>query len=182
LPDAPGKQLVQKTCSTQCHDLGAILQARKSRAGWTDTVNGMTPQISGAQKQEIVSYLAKFLAPVQPPPSARRVPQSGGSSKSTQQSQPTGTPNLGGTMTTAGNLVFVGATLDDKFRAFDAATGKELWSYQLDGTAQATAMSFLGTDGKQYIAIASGGPGLLGGVHNTASDSPDKIVVFSLAK
>lgn len=85
-------------------------------------------------------------------------------------------------MATAGKLVFIGATLDNKFRAFDALTGQELWSYQLDGIGEATPMSFLGRDGKQYVAIASGGPGLLGGVHNTASNSPDKIVVFALAK
>lgn len=183
LPEAAGKQLVQKTCSTQCHDLGPVLQARKSRAGWTDTVNSMTPQISAAEKQEIATYLAKFLAPTtnRAARDTKRNPPPARTSSSTQNGTPTGTPNLGGTMTTAGNLVFVGATLDNKFRAFEATTGKELWSYQLDGTAQATAMSFLGSDGKQYIAIASGGPGLLGGVHNAASDSPDKVVVFSLA-
>lgn len=184
LPEGAGKQLVQKSCSTQCHDLSAVLQARKSRSGWTDTVNSMTPQISAAQKQQIVSYLAKFLAPMPATAAgAARASRSNASTNATSdQRQPTGTPNLGGTMTTAGNLVFVGATLDNRFRAFDAATGKEVWSYQLDGTAQATAMTFLGSDGKQYVVIATGGPGLLGGVHNDAMNSPDKIVVFSLPK
>ena len=184
LPEGTGKRFVQKTCSTQCHDLGPVLQAGKSRAAWADTVNSMTPQISPAQKQEIVAYLAKFLPPAVNHAAASskpKLPQTRTTASAANRGA-TGTPNLGGTMTTAGNLVFVGATLDNKFRAFDAATGKELWSFQLDGTAQATAMSFLGSDGKQYIAIASGGPGLLGGVHNTASDSPDKIVVFSLPK
>src|SRR5687768_17958772 len=46
--------------------------------------------------------------------------------------QKTGRPGNGGTIATAGGLVFVGATDDSRFRAFDAKTGRELWSYKLD--------------------------------------------------
>ena len=184
LPEGQGKALVQNACSTSCHDIGVVLQSKKSRPAWIDTINSMVPQMSTSEKGDAADYLAKFLGPVATPAAASKPsPQSKtAATPSPKNGEPTGTPNLGGTMTTAGNLVFVGATLDNKFRAFDAQTGKELWSYQLDGTGQSTAMSFIGSDGKQYIAIASGGPGLLSGVHNTASDSPDKIVVFSLRK
>ena len=44
---------------------------------------------------------------------------------------PTGTQNLGGSAVTAGGLVFIGATKDQNFRAFDKTTGKILWTYKL---------------------------------------------------
>jgi quinoprotein glucose dehydrogenase len=73
-------------------------------------------------------------------------------------SLPAGRQNVGGTgsagpMTTAGGLVFVGATTDRRFRAFDAKTGKELWSTQLPATVNANPMSYRGKDGKQYVAF-----------------------------
>ena len=72
---------------------------------------------------------------------------------------PTGTPNLGGPIATASGLVFIGATKDMRFRAFDAKTGKELWSYKLEATAGGTPMTFMGKNGKQYVVAAAGGPG-----------------------
>ena len=58
--------------------------------------------------------------------------------------QKTGRPGNGGTIATAGGLVFVAATDDSRFRAFDAKTGKELWTYKLPGAAQATPMTYEG--------------------------------------
>ena len=58
--------------------------------------------------------------------------------------QKTGRPGNGGTIATAGGLVFVGATDDSRFRAFDAKTGKELWTFKLAGAAQATPMTYAG--------------------------------------
>ena len=58
--------------------------------------------------------------------------------------QNTGRPGNGGTIATAGGLVFVGATDDGRFRAFDAKTGKELWTVKLGGAAQATPMTYQG--------------------------------------
>ena len=51
------------------------------------------------------------------------------------EKQKTGRPGNGGTIATAGGLVFVGATDDSRFRAFDAKTGKELWTFKLGGRA-----------------------------------------------
>lgn len=66
----------------------------------------------------------------------------------------------GGPLATAGGLVFIGASNDARFRAFDSATGKELWSAFLDLNVRSTPMSYLGADGKQYVvAIAGGGDG-----------------------
>jgi len=77
--------------------------------------------------------------------------------------QKTGRPGNGGTIATAGGLVFVGATDDSRFRAFDAKTGKELWVYKLPGSAQATPMTYEGRDGRQYIAVTATGGGAFGG-------------------
>lgn len=73
----------------------------------------------------------------------------------------TGSNNAtGGAMVTAGGLVFIGATNDGIFRAFDSATGEIVWSEQLDYYANSIPISYRGKDGKQYVAvIASGGTG-----------------------
>ena len=69
---------------------------------------------------------------------------------------PTGTPNLGGPIATASGLVFIGATKDARFRAFDAKTGKELWYAQLEAAGAATPMTFMGRDGTQYVVDRRG--------------------------
>ena len=70
----------------------------------------------------------------------------------------TGAPNIGGPIVTAGGLVFIGATDDGKFRAFDKDTGEELWVTKLPASGMATPMTFLGKKtGKQFVVIAAGG-------------------------
>jgi len=66
-----------------------------------------------------------------------------------------------GPIATAGGLVFIGATSDNRFRAFDSTTGKELWSTKLAYTATAVPITYQGKNGKQYVAImaASGSQG-----------------------
>ena len=59
-------------------------------------------------------------------------------------------------MVTAGGLVFIGATKDEKIRAFDAATGRTLWEAPLPAAAHATPAVYA-VDGKQYVVIAAGG-------------------------
>jgi quinoprotein glucose dehydrogenase len=73
-----------------------------------------------------------------------------------------GMPNSGGPIVTAGGLVFIGATLDDRFRAFDIETGRELWKVELPLSAMATPMTYRGRDGKQYVVISAGGHGKVG--------------------
>ncbi len=62
-----------------------------------------------------------------------------------------------GPTVTAGGLVFVGATTDKRFRAFDSATGKELWEANLGNSGNANPISYRGRSGKQYVAINAGG-------------------------
>jgi glucose dehydrogenase len=86
----------------------------------------------------------------------------------------TGTPSLGGAISTAGNLVFIAATVDSKFRAFDARTGKELWSDTLEAPGHAIPSTYMGRDGKQYVVIAAGGGGFL------QSPTSDTVVAYAI--
>jgi quinoprotein glucose dehydrogenase len=70
----------------------------------------------------------------------------------------TGAPNIGGPIVTAGGLVFIGATNDRKFRAFDKDTGAELWMTRLPASAMASPASYRGRKtGKQFVVVAAGG-------------------------
>jgi quinoprotein glucose dehydrogenase len=69
---------------------------------------------------------------------------------------PTGTENYGGPVVTAGGLIFIGATADETFRAFDKDTGKILWQAKLPFGGNATPSTYM-VDGKQYVVIAAGG-------------------------
>jgi len=69
----------------------------------------------------------------------------------------TGTENYGGPIVTAGNVLFIGATVyDKKFRAFDSRSGKLLWETVLPFAAVATPATYM-IGGKQYVVVASGG-------------------------
>jgi glucose dehydrogenase len=78
------------------------------------------------------------------------------------EKQHTGATNTAGAIATAGGLIFVGATNDSRFRAFDSKTGRELWVVKLDHVATANPMTYRAKNGKQYVAIvaaAGGAPG-----------------------
>jgi quinoprotein glucose dehydrogenase len=86
-----------------------------------------------------------------------------------------GTPNLGGPIVTAGDLVFVGGAMDRYLRAFDLETGRELWKHPLPAGGQATPMTYrAGKDERQYVVIAAGGHGPLGVPRG------DTVVAFAL--
>lgn len=74
-----------------------------------------------------------------------------------ESKQLVGNSGSAGPSVTAGGLVFIGATNDRRFRAFDAATGEELWQALLDGNANANPMSYAGTSGQQKVAVIAGG-------------------------
>jgi quinoprotein glucose dehydrogenase len=76
----------------------------------------------------------------------------------------TGAANLGGSIATAGGLVFIAATNDSRFRAFESKTGRLLWEQRIEANGHAIPITYLGKDGKQYVAImAEGGGGFFGG-------------------
>lgn len=87
---------------------------------------------------------------------------------------PLGSPNLGGPIATGTGLVFLGATLDGYFRAFETKEGREVWKAQLPTGARATPLLYTAPSGRQMIAIAAGG-------FDSPLSKPDtKLVVFSL--
>ncbi len=88
--------------------------------------------------------------------------------------QATGRPGLGGTTLTASGLAFVGATDDNRFRAFDTRSGKEIWTYRLQASAEATPITYL-AGGKQFVAVVATGGGLIG-----AKAEGDDVIAFSL--
>src|SRR5262245_19469733 len=88
----------------------------------------------------------------------------------------TGALNIGGTIATAGGLLFVGATNDRRFRAFDSATGAQLWETELEAAAHSIPMTFLGKDGRQYVVVAAGGGSYLNSAPGT------KVVAFALPR
>jgi len=91
-----------------------------------------------------------------------------------------GTPNLGGPIATAGGLVFIGATLDGKFRAFDSRTGRELWTAKLDAAAITVPITYMGRDGKQYVAIAAGGPARFRSIDAGKGPDADSLIAYTL--
>ena len=85
----------------------------------------------------------------------------------------TGTENFGGTIVTAGGMVFIGGTKDEKFHAFDKATGKLLWEYKLPNGGYATPSTYM-VNGRQFVVIAAGGGGKL------RTKSGDGFIAFAL--
>ncbi|HZM90026.1 MAG TPA: pyrroloquinoline quinone-dependent dehydrogenase [Blastocatellia bacterium] len=84
-----------------------------------------------------------------------------------------GSLNLGGSIVTAGGLVFIGAARDNYLRAFDVETGVEVWKGELPAGGQATPMTYQ-AGGKQFVVIAAGGHGRL------PSKRGDHVVAFAL--
>ena len=93
----------------------------------------------------------------------------------------TGTYNYGGVTATAGGLVFATGTLDNKIRAFDSKTGKELWSYKLpfSGSSPPTIYEY---NDEQYILVSSTGSISLRKAFPEISKSGNKIFAFKLKK
>ena len=69
----------------------------------------------------------------------------------------TGSPGIGGGIVTAGGLVFIGYSNDNRFRAFDKTTGEELWVTKIEASGHAVPVTYLGRrTGRQFVVIASG--------------------------
>ncbi|MFM2123720.1 MAG: hypothetical protein RL328_171, partial [Acidobacteriota bacterium] len=89
----------------------------------------------------------------------------------------TGRLNGGGSVATAGGLLFIGATNDKRFRAYESRTGKQLWETRLEYDAIATPVTYLGKSGRQYVAITAAG-GL--GITDPNPSNNEQIYVFAL--
>ena len=91
--------------------------------------------------------------------------------------QKTGRLGMGGPIATAGGLVFIGATNDRRFRAFDSRSGEELWVARLEMSAFAVPITYQGLDGKQYVAVVAAAASAL---DDPSPDEAQKLVVFAL--
>lgn len=85
----------------------------------------------------------------------------------------TGSLNFGGAVATAGGVILIAATADEKIRAFEKSSGRVLWEHQLPAGGYATPSVYM-IDGRQYVAIAAGGSG------KNATKSGDSIIAFAL--
>jgi quinoprotein glucose dehydrogenase len=85
----------------------------------------------------------------------------------------TGTESIGGTIVTAGGLVFVAATKDERIHAFEKSTGKLLWEHPLPAGGYATPSTYM-VNGRQYVIIAAGGAGKM------ETKAGDAFVAFAL--
>jgi quinoprotein glucose dehydrogenase len=91
--------------------------------------------------------------------------------------QHTGRPGLGGPIITASGLIFIGATDDARFRAFEASSGKEIWAVKLPAAAESTPITYADATGRQYVAVVATGGGLIG-----APLASDSLIVYTLRR
>jgi quinoprotein glucose dehydrogenase len=84
-----------------------------------------------------------------------------------------GTPGAGGPLVTAGGLVFIGYTLDDKLRAFDLKTGKTVWKAELPAPGMATPVTYQ-VNKEQYVVLTAGGHSMYG------TKKGDSVVAYKL--
>jgi quinoprotein glucose dehydrogenase len=89
---------------------------------------------------------------------------------------PDGGPNLGGPIMTAGGVAFLSGTIDDYIRAYDVTNGRELWKSRLPAGGQATPMTYLGKDGRQYVLVVAGGHGSPG------AKAGDSVIAYTLPR
>ncbi|KQP17805.1 membrane-bound PQQ-dependent dehydrogenase, glucose/quinate/shikimate family [Pseudorhodoferax sp. Leaf267] len=87
-----------------------------------------------------------------------------------------GVPTLGGPMLTAGGVAFLSGTLDNYVRGYDVTSGRELWRERLPAGGQATPMTYLGEDGRQYLLVVAGGHG------STGTKAGDSVIAYALPR
>ncbi|TVV77118.1 membrane-bound PQQ-dependent dehydrogenase, glucose/quinate/shikimate family [Sphingomonas solaris] len=90
---------------------------------------------------------------------------------------PMGVPNIGGAVSTAGGVTFIGATQEHAFRAYDTASGRALWRARLPAGGNASPSSYWSAaSGRQFVVIAAGGHGAM------LSGSSDALIAYALPK
>jgi quinoprotein glucose dehydrogenase len=163
------------------HDTSLVGWVEKKKAGVTysfDSVGSMLPydraSVDGVGPFHTFSASAgkdangrDMVLPCQRPPWSRLIAVNANTGEIAWQTTlgvndflPEGKQNVGGSgsagpTVTAGGLVFVAATDDRRFRAFDSKTGKELWVTKLDAPGNANPMTYQAMNGKQYVAIVA---------------------------
>ena len=93
--------------------------------------------------------------------------------------QNTGRPGGSGAFTTASGLTFIGATDDNRFRAFNTATGEKVWETKLESSIEDSPITYQAADGRQFIAAVATGGGI--GTVTTEANG-DELIVWALPK
>ena len=90
---------------------------------------------------------------------------------------PMGVPNIGGSVSTRSGLVFIGATQEHAFRAYDVTTGRELWRARLPAGGNASPSTYWSAkSGRQFVVIPAGGHAAM------LSGQSDEVIAFALPK
>ena len=148
-------------------DVGALGWIEKSRAGAPFPYDKIAPERSGPGRGNFDVRIEDESWPCQKPPWGRltainastgnfawQVPL-GITEKLPPAKQRTGRPALAGPIVTAGGVVFIASADDNRFRAFDVKSGKELWVTKLPRRGNADPITYQGRNGKQYVAVVA---------------------------
>jgi quinoprotein glucose dehydrogenase len=184
-----GRQIAFVNTSSALHLVTLIPADRVKAAQAAEPDEEISPQAGAAYGMRRVTLLSPLGLPCNPPPWGQLHAVDMRTGKvlwevplgTTRDLAPgsqivmrhTGTPNFGGPIATGSGLVFIGAAMDDYLRAFDSATGRELWRGRLPAGGQATPMTYV-WKGRQYVVIAAGG--------HSKSDTKrgDQVIAYAL--
>jgi quinoprotein glucose dehydrogenase len=163
------------------------------QAAHMSDVGGPAPQMGVPYAAHVAPFLSPIFIPCQQPPygmisavdlnTGRKVwshpfgtsRDSGPLALPTFVPIPMGVPNIGGSVATAGGVVFIGATQEHALHAYDSNTGKELWKGRLPAGGQATPASYWSPkSNRQFVVIAAGGHGAM------LSGSSDSLIAYAL--
>jgi quinoprotein glucose dehydrogenase len=150
-------------------DVGALGWIEKTRDGSPAPYDKSTPERSGSARGAFDVRVGGSALPLpcQKPPWGRLLAINAATGNVSWQvplgvtddlpaaKQQTGRPAMAGAIVTASGLLFIGSTDDNRFRAFDARTGKELWVTKLDKRGNADPITYQGRNGKQHVAIVA---------------------------
>lgn len=171
------------------------LGLKPMKAAHMSDVGGPAPQMGVPYAAQVAPFLSPIAIPCQQPPygmisavdltSGKLVwtrrfgtsRDSGPLALPTFVPIPMGVPNIGGSVTTAGGISFIGATQEHALHAYDTGTGKELWKARLPAGGQATPASYWSPkSNRQFVVIAAGGHGAM------LSGSSDTLIAYALPK
>jgi glucose dehydrogenase len=144
-------------------DLGAVGWIEKTKDGYAKA----TPERTGSGRGTFDVRIGEANLPCQRPPWGQLTainPATGdvawkvrlGITESLPAGkQNTGRPVLAGPIVTGSGLLFIASTDDNRFRALDAGSGQELWTTTLGRRGNANPITYLGRNGKQYVAVVA---------------------------
>jgi quinoprotein glucose dehydrogenase len=148
-------------------DNGALGWIEKSRNGAPVPFDKVMPDRTGPGRGNFDVRIGGSNWPCQKPPWGRLIAVNASTGEFAWQvplgitdglpegKQRTGRPAMAGAIVTAGGVLFVAATDDNRFRAFEATSGKELWVTKLERRGNADPITYQGSNGKQYVAVVA---------------------------